>query len=337
MGFANREMMYLVVLPLLMILFYVWALKRRRSLMKHFLQKDLIKELTQSVDERKRFLKSVLLVLGLSFAVFSLLRPTWGYHWEEVKRKGLDIIVAIDTSKSMLAEDIKPNRLKRTKLAVKDLVAKLKGDRIGLVAFAGTAFLQCPLTVDYNGFMLALDSIDVGVIPRGGTSISSAIKEVVKGHEGGLKKNKIMILITDGEDHEGNPIKAALEAKKDGIIIYCIGIGTKEGDLIPVRDETGRMSFMKDRLGNVVKSRLDESTLQRIAIDTGGAYIRSASTDFGLDYIYDDKLKAIERREIETKMKKHYQERFQIPLLVAFILFALEPLINDRKRRKWLI
>jgi Ca-activated chloride channel family protein len=331
MRFGNIHAAYLLWLVLGVIVFYLWAFKRRRRALEEFAQRELLPQLTASLDIKKQRLKISLIILAICLSLFSLLRPQWGFHWEEVKRKGLDILIAIDTSKSMLAEDVKPNRLERSKLAVKDLLRKLKGDRIGLIAFSGTAFLQCPLTVDYNGFMLSLNDLSVGTIPRGGTSISSAIREAIKSYEGGQKKYKILILITDGEDHEGDPLKAAKEAKKEGIKIFRIGIGTEEGELIPITDEAGNKVFLKDRQGNVVKTRLDEVSLQKIALSTGGSYVRASGAEFGLDLIYEKKLSKMEKREFESRMRKHYEERFQIPLAIALLLLFLEPFISERR------
>jgi len=261
------------------------------------------------------------------------MRPQWGFKWQEVNQQGLDILIAIDTSKSMLATDVKPNRLEKSKLAVKDLLKKLKGDRAGLIAFSGTAFLQCPLTSDYNGFMLALDDLNATSIPRGGTSISSAIKVAIDSYEGDQKKYKVLILITDGEDHEGNPVKTAEEAAKKNIRIFCIGIGTTEGDLIQIADNSGKRTFLKDNSGNIVKTSLNETVLKQIAVAANGMYVRSSGTDFGLDVIYDKKLSAMERRDLKARMDKVYYERFQIPLTIALIFLLLEMVITNKKTR----
>lgn len=334
MKFDNPNILYAFFIPVALILFYIWAARRQRSVRETFAARKLLPELTTFFDSRKCRLKNIFLVIAISLAVLSLMRPKWGFHWEEVKRKGLDIIIALDTSKSMLAEDMKPNRLERSKLAIKDLVRELKGDRIGLIAFSGTAFLQCPLTVDYNGFLLSLDHLDAGTIPRGGTSISSAIKEAMKSYEGEEGQYKVLIITTDGEDHEGNPVKTAEEAKRKGIKIFCVGVGSKSGELIPITDKKGKFGFVKDRSGNVVKTRLDENTLKTIALTTGGSYVHATPTEFGLDFIYRKKLSKIEKRDIETKMKKYYEERFQVPLGIAFLLFAIVPFISDKKRKK---
>jgi len=301
-------------------------------MLNKFAESNLLNDLSFSLDNNKRKVKLILFNLSVFFCLFALMRPQWGFQWEEVKRKGLDILIAVDTSKSMLAEDVKPNRLNRSKLAVKDLIKKLKGDRIGLIAFAGKAFLQCPLTLDYSGFMISLDGLGVNTIPKGGTSVSSAIFEALKSYEGGLNKYKILIIITDGEDHKGKVINAAKQAKKEGVKIFCIGIGTKEGELIPVPDNQGKNLFLRDRQGNFVKSRLGETVLQEVGLITGGGYVKAAGAEFGLDLIYEEKLSKMEKKDFEGKMRKRYDERFQIPLAVALLILLLESFIFERKR-----
>jgi Ca-activated chloride channel family protein len=328
MKFGNLHSIHFIWLLLALILFFIWAFKKRKKAMEDFADKELLNDLIPSLDKKRQRLKIVLICASVFFIIIALMRPQWGFEWKEVKRSGLDILIAIDTSKSMLAEDVKPNRLERSKLAVKDLIKKLKGDRIGLIAFAGSAFLQCPLTVDYSGFMLSLDALDVNTIPKGGTSITSAIETALKSYEGGAKKYKVLVIITDGEDHEGTPVEIATKAKEEGIKIFTIGIGTKEGELIPIRDEAGNLTFLKDRNGNVVKTRLDETTLQQIALTTGGSYVKATRTEFGLDLIYEEKLSKMEKREIENRMIKKYYERFQIPLIIALLLLCIEPFIN---------
>lgn len=332
MKFGNIYAIHFIWLILGLIVFYYWAFRKRQKKMEGFADRKLLNELASSLNIRKQRLRIFILVLAFVFAAFSLMRPQWGFHWQEIKRRGLDIIIAVDTSKSMLAEDVKPNRLDRAKLAVQDFVKHLKGDRIGLIAFAGNAFLQCPLTVDYKGFLLTVKAMSVDTIPKGGTSISAAIKEGVKSFEGGLKKYKVLILITDGEDNEGNPVKAAEEAEKEGIKIFSIGIGTSDGELIPITDEKGNKMYLKDRQGNVVKSRLDETTLQKTAHTTGGSYVRASAAGFGLNLIYEEKLSKMEKRELKGKMAKLYEERFQIFLLGAVLLLTAEMLISEKSK-----
>lgn len=331
MRFAAANFAFGFIIIFALGVFYYWSAKRRQAALEKFAQKELLEELLSSVDYRKRALKVSLIFLAVIFCLLALMRPQWGFQWEEVKRKGVDILIALDTSKSMLAEDVKPSRFERSKLAIEDLVRKLKGDRVGLIAFSGSAFLQCPLTVDYGGFLLSLENTDIQTIPKGGTSMSSAIREALRSYAGGQKKYKVLVVITDGEDHEGDAQQVALEAKKEGINIFCIGIGTAEGDLIPVTDEVGQKVFLKDGQGNVVKSRLDESALQKIVLNTGGVYVKATNTEFGLDLIYWEKIAKMEKRELESKMNKHYEERFQIFLWVALLLLIGEFLISDKK------
>ncbi len=332
--FAQLNLIYLLWLVPILALFYIWSFRNHRKILRRFADETLLNELTLSLDMRKRRLKTVLIITAILFGLFSLMRPQWGFHWEKIKRKGIDILIAIDTSKSMLADDVKPNRLERSKLAVKDMIKKLNGDRIGLIAFSGDAFLQCPLTVDYSGFMLSLDSLDTDTIQKGGTSISSAIMEAIKVYKKEQKKYKILVLITDGEDHAGDPVKMAKDAKKEGVKIFCIGIGTKEGELIPITNKDGGKGFLKDKSGNAVKTRLDESTLQKIALDTGGCYVRSSGANFGLDLIYEQKLSKIKKKEFKEKMIRRFEERFQIPLAICLLLLLLEPFISERKKRR---
>ena len=300
--------------------------------MERFAERDLIQEIAPSVSVWKKVFKIIMLTLAFSLALFSLARPQWGFEWEEIKRTGLDILIAIDVSKSMLAKDVKPNRLERSKFAVKDLMKKLNGDRVGLVAFAGTSFLQCPLTIDYDGFLLALDDLSADSIPRAGTSISSAIKEAKDVFKDIDSKYKVFVIITDGEELEGDALNAAQDAAKSGIRIYCVGVGTPEGDLIPSIDEQGQRGYKADKSGNVVKTRLNEELLKRISISTGGNYARAAQSDFGLLLLYDKSISKLEKRDIESKMRKNYQERFQIFLALSLAILLLEPLISERKR-----
>ena len=333
MRFAQAYFAFCFWIILGLAAFIMWAFRRKRSAMNRFAEPELLNQLALAVNFKRQRLKYIIIITALIFTILALMRPQWGFQWQEVKRRGLDILIAIDTSKSMLATDMKPNRLMRSKLAVKDLIKKLKGDRIGLIAFSGSSFLQCPLTVDYNGFLLALNDLNTGTIPMGGTNISSAMRLAAESYEGDASKYKILVIITDGEDHQGESLRLAEELKKQGIKVFCVGVGTKEGDLIQIVDRNGKRSFLKDKKGNVVKSRLNEEVLQRIALTTGGTYVRSSGAEFGLDLIYEERLSKMEKREIKAQMSKLYYERFQIPLFIALLFLIIEPFINDRKKR----
>ena len=334
MRFANPYILhFLWLMPLLAA--GMWAfLSRRRALMSRFIASDLLDEIVCDWSFRRDRLKAIVLIVVFFLSIVAIARPQWGYQWEEVKRKGLDILLLVDTSKSMLTQDVKPNRLERTKLAVKDLIKNLKGDRIGLVAFAGDAFMMCPLTTDYGGFLLSLSDLDSSIIPRGGTNVGKALEEAIRGYDKTPSQFKAIIMVTDGDNLEGDPLAVAKKAKDQGIKIFCVGVGTQEGDLVRYQDEQGQWQFLKDEQGNFVKSRLNESLLQRIAYETGGAYVRSSGAEFGLDYIYQQHLTKIEKREIDDKMQKKYFERFQIPLALVLMLLIFEILIDTRKEER---
>jgi len=332
MKFGASYMAVWLWLVVCVALFYALAARARKRAMKDFAEEKLLADISSSFDPRKRRVKNFLLVLAVLMLAIGLMRPQWGFRWREVKRKGIDILIALDTSNSMLAEDVLPNRLDRAKLAIKDLVKKLRGDRIGLVVFSGTAFLQCPLTLDYEGFLLSLDDVDVSAIPIGGTSLSRAIYTSIASYEGGAGDDRALIVITDGEDLEGGIEKAIEKARAEKVKIYSVGIGSPEGELIPVTNSRGKQSFLKDAEGNVVRTRLEEGTLQKMALETGGMYVRGTGAEFGLDLIYEEKLSKMEKQELKSRMEKHYFERFQVPLAIAILLLLLESLIGDRKR-----
>ncbi|MCK6555218.1 VWA domain-containing protein [Candidatus Binatia bacterium] len=313
--------------------FLWWALRRRRLALQRFAEARLLPALVPELDLRRYRWRAALGVLAVALIALALAGPQWGFHWQEVRREGVDVIVALDTSRSMQATDVKPNRLARAKLAITDLVRELQGDRIGLVAFAGTAFVQCPLTVDYGAFDASLRAVHTGIIPRGGTALAAAIDTALEAFEARQSKHEALVLITDGEDHEGDVAAAAKRAAERGVKIYTVGIGTTAGELIPGGTGEGD-GFLKDRQGNVVKSRLDENTLQQIATDTGGAYVHGEGPDLGLAILYRDYIARMDKRELHTAMQRRYEERFQWPLLLAVLLLLVEPLIGDRRRRK---
>ncbi|MFA4888923.1 MAG: VWA domain-containing protein [Candidatus Omnitrophota bacterium] len=331
MRFARGNFLEVFLIILVIVLFYFWVFKARKKAEEKFAAAGLLKGLLESFNPARQRLKASLIVLALFLSLIALMRPQWGFRWEEAKRKGLDIMIAVDTSKSMLAEDVLPSRLERTRLAIKDFLKNLSGDRIGLIAFSGSAFLQCPLTVDYSGFLLSLEDLNVESIPRGGTNIASAIKEAMRSFAAGENSHNLLVIISDGENLEGDAESAAKEAIKAGVSIYTIGVGTKQGELIPLGAEGSQKAFLKDASGNVVKSRLDEAALEKIALITGGSYVRYAPLEFGLGLLYRERFSQMEKKEILGIMNKRYTERFQWPLAAALILFLLEPLVSERK------
>ncbi len=309
-----------------------WTARRRRRDLARFADARLLPQLAAQVNEAARRAKSTLLVATLLLTVVAMAGPQWGFRWQEVRHRGADILIALDVSKSMLAEDVKPNRLARAKLAIRDMIPLLQGDRIGLIAFAGTSFLQCPLTVDYDAFLLVLDDLSPETIPRGGTSLASAIDTGLEALRGSASGSRAMILITDGEDQRGDARAAARRAAEAGVTIHCVGIGTPEGELIPITDDQGHPTFLKDREGRTVKSRLDEATLQAIARETGGSYVRATGASFGLDRLYRERIASLSKQEFETRMERQREERFQWPLAAAWLILLIETMVGERRR-----
>jgi Ca-activated chloride channel family protein len=330
--FGNATSFWLLGVVPVLVVFLVWAFRARRRALERFAAQPLVDRLANSIRPVARRWKAVLVVAVVLFTALAMAQPRWGFEWREVKHNGVDVMVLFDVSKSMLTEDVRPNRLTQAKYAVQDLLGKLRGDRIGLIAFAGTAFVQCPLTVDYEAFRLTLKDADPRIIPRGGTAIVVAIRTALKAFEASEGRDRAIVLITDGEETDGDALTAADEAAKAGVKIYAIGVGTAEGELIPVREEGKPMDFLKDREGKVVKSRLDEETLKQLALKTGGIYVRSAAGDFGIDTIYDKGIAQLQRKEYEARLQKQYFERFQWPLGMAFALLALESFVSDRRK-----
>lgn len=309
------------------IAFFWWAFRERERALATFVDAALVPIVVPDLDRRRRRVRAVLLTAGIGALALALAGPMWGFHWEEVRREGVDLVVALDTSKSMLASDVAPNRLARAKLAVQDLLAELQGDRIGLVAFAGSAFVQCPLTLDRNAFRESLDAVEVGLIPRGGTNLTEAIDASLEAFEGRQGSHQAVVLITDGEDHEGKVEDAIKHATDRGVKVFTVGIGTAEGELIPTEGGT----FLKDRKGQVVKSRLDEETLKKLALDTGGVYLHAVGTDLGLSALYREHVASMEKRELASTLERRYEHRFQIPLAIGILLLVVEQVLGDRR------
>ncbi len=302
---------------------------RRLRALEQFVSPELRNELTRNVSSRRRGSKKILFLLAIFCCFLALARPQYGFKWVEVKRKGIDILFALDTSKSMLAEDIKPNRLERAKFAVMDFVGQLEGDRVGMMPFSGSTFLMCPLTTDYSAFEQSLNAIDTGIIPKGGTDIATAIK----GAENILDNaanHKLLILITDGENLQGDSLQAAEKAAKQGMRIFTVGVGSKEGELIPI-DRKGKAGFLKDETGKYVTSRLDETQLAHIAEKADGLYVPLGNRGEGLQTIYQEKLALIPKEELDERRHKVPLERFQWAVAAALCLIVIEFLLGGRR------
>jgi Ca-activated chloride channel family protein len=328
------ELLFAYVLVPFLAAFLWLALRWKRNALVRFGDYELVKRLTRTSSPKGQAVKSVLMVLAVAAFVTALARPQFGTRIETIRREGQDIIVALDLSNSMLAEDIAPNRLDRAKLAVAQLIERLDGDRIGLVAFAGEAFVQSPLTSDYGAAMLFLNAMEPGIIPLQGTNLGAALVVALDAYDEEAQQHSVLIVITDGEDHEGEIESAVSRAVDSGIEIHAVGIGSREGVPIPEFDESGRRSgFKRDADGSVVTTRLDEATLQRIAQQTGGSYIRATGSGRALNALADE-IVALDGREFEAQQVTQFEEQYQIFLGLAILLLFTEFFVPDRKRVK---
>lgn len=323
----------LLVIPLLALLF-VRAERRAASRLREFVSERLLPGLARTVDRRRRKLRFVLVLLGLAFLIAALAQPRWGYIYEDVKRKGLDLIFAIDTSRSMLSNDVPPNRLQRVKLAAQDLLNELQGDRAGLIAFAGRAFLQAPLTIDYTAAVSAINDLDTNTIPEGGTNISAAIELAVGTFGKSAIGNRALIVFTDGEELNGDAVKTAKAAADAGVRVFTVGVGTPEGSLIPINSETGGTAFVKDSNGQVVKSKLDEKRLQEIAEATAGFYLHLEDGPRTMNQLFTEGLAKMQTGEIDDRMSRRPIERYQWPLGAALLALTACYLVRERKRER---
>ena len=309
-----------------------WWEQQRQSQMARFAAVHLLGRLTRNISSRRRLLKKGVWLLSLFCCFLALARPQYGFKQVEVKRKGIDILFALDTSKSMLTEDIRPNRLERAKLAIIDFVGNLEGDRVGLLPFAGSAFLMCPLTIDYSAFEETLAAMNTAIIPRGGTDLAKAIVEA----ESSLAENanhKILILLTDGENLEGDALAAATRAAQKGMTIFTVGVGTTAGELIPL-PAGGPGNFVKDETGKFITSKLDEKALAAIAEAAGGIYVPLGATGEGLERIYKEKLSLIPKKDLAEQKVNEPLERFRWPLGAAILLLMMEFITSGRKSER---
>ncbi len=303
-------------------------LEQRRTRQLHrFAAAPLTSGLTLHLSRSKRRLKNCLLLAAILLCFIALARPQYGQRWVDVKHKGIDILFALDTSKSMLAEDVRPNRLERSKLAIMDFVSGLSGDRVGLLPFAGSSFLVCPLTADYQAFEQTLMSIDQTTIPDGGTDIGAAIDTALETLTNEAN-HKLLVVVTDGEELQGNVLAAARRAAENGMVVHAVGVGTHKGELIPDPVSGG---FVQDRSGRFVRSRLDRASLDAIAQKTGGLSVLLGSQGQGLETIYREKLALVPPTELAEKRKQVPIERFGWPLAAAIVLLALELIMSPRK------
>ena len=326
----------LALIPLVAALLWRAATLRRRALAR-FGDLALVRQLSRTVNARARFWKAALVLAALGFAVVAMARPQFGSRVETVRREGMDIVVALDLSTSMLAEDIAPNRLQRAKLEIQRLIERLDGDRIGLIAFAGQAFVQSPLTSDYGAARLFLNAMDTELMPVQGTDLGAALELALDAFTDAPVEDRLIIVVTDGEDHEGGIEAAVARANEAGVTIHTVGIGSADGVPIPEFDAAGgRTGFKRDEAGAVVTTRLDEATLREVAARAGGQLFRSTPEASELTALIEE-VAGLAGREIDAREVTQFEEQFQIFLGAAILLLFWESLWTDRKKtaRVW--
>ena len=330
MQFEHPHLLWfaLVLVPAL-IAFFWWTARVKQKLIGQFIAARLIDALTVGVSVGRQKTRVVLLIAAVVLAVLALARPQMGFSWEEARSRGLDIVVAIDTSRSMLATDVAPNRLRRAQLAALDLKRLARADRLGLVAFAGGAFLQCPLTLDDEVFRQSVDALDVNIIPQGGTALSEAIAAAKGAFKKDNDNHKVLVLFTDGEDHDGDALDAAKTAGKEGLRIFTVGVGTSGGELLRTVDVSGRSEFIKDADGNAVKSRLNEKLLQDMAQETGGFFMLLSGANT-MNVLYERGLAPLPKSDLASQQIKRPHERYQWLLGIAIALLLAEVLLPER-------
>ncbi len=332
MQFFHPEWLNGLWLVILVFLFFVWTGQRKRKLLEKFAAWQTLELLSQSHSDTKERVKKGLFLIVLTLLIITLAQPQWGEAKKEVQRKGVEIIFLVDTSLSMLAEDIPPSRIEKAKLEMKAFLRQLKGDRIGIVTFAGSGFIQSPLTLDYDAFLLFVNSIQVGYIPDAGTSLSEAIRSAVKAFPKTKQKSRVIILLSDGEDLEGNVEAAVKMTREAKVRIYSIGIGTKEGAPIPLRSEHGKVSgYKKDRSGEVVITKLNEELLTQIAEQTGGLYTQVSPSEREIEWIYRH-TQNLEKKEFKQQLVVERENHFQFFLGVALLVLLSEMLISNAKK-----
>jgi len=320
----------LAFLPLLVLL-YARAERRSAIKLREFVSPRLLPQLAGNVNRVRRAIRFAFVLFALALATIALAKPRWGYTYEDVKRRGLDLLFAVDTSRSMLSNDVAPNRLERVKLAAQDLITELQGDRAGLIAFAGRAFLQAPLTIDYDAAVESINDLDTKTIPEGGTNISEAIALATQTFGKSAMGNRALIIFTDGEELSGDAVSEAKKAADAGVKIFAIGVGTSQGSLIPV-EGNGEAGFVKDAKGQVVKSKLDENRLREIAQATGGIYLHLESGPQTMRQLYAAGLSKLKTAEIDARLSSRPIERYEWPLAGAIVALIASLFINDRKR-----
>lgn len=328
MNFAQPHILHFLWLMPLTVLLFIVANRRKSRAMERFAEPKLLRRLTGETHKGRRILQSAFLVGALCLMILALAGPRWGSHYQEVHQKGVDIMMVLDVSQSMRVADIKPDRLERAKREISDFIRVVQGDRVGLVAFSGAAYTQCPLTLDYGALYMFLNALGPDMVPVPGTDLGAALETAISAFDPASETDKVILLITDGEDNEKRGLKAARDAAEKGIKIFVFGIGDPSGGPIPAAQ--GKGGFKKDKEGQLILSRLNEAGLKEIASVTGGAYIRSMAGDLDLDLLYFEGIKQkTDAATLKSGKIKVHEERFALFLMAAFFLLFLEGLIRE--------
>ncbi len=320
----------MLIIPILTV-FYIWSRIARKRALRRFGNEEILKFLMPFASRFRPMLKFSVLMLALAFIIAGIAGPQYGSKLKKVKREGIELIIALDVSNSMLAEDIQPNRLDRSKLAISRLVDKLKDDKIGLIVFAGDAYTQLPITSDYNSAKLFLNSVNTQIVPKQGTAIGAAIALAMRSFSPSSKANKAIIVITDGENHEDDAVSVAKSAVENGIVVHTIGMGLPQGSPIPVL-RNGAKEYLKDNQGNVVITKLDETMLEQIATAGDGVYVRANNAQVGLNTLFDE-INKLEKTEMESLVYSDYEDQFQYFFAIGLFLILLEFVILERKNK----
>lgn len=329
--FAHPEFLWgFLVIPLLIILFVFSRMARRKAL-RRFGSEGLMKVLMPYASGARPVFKFMVVLLALVFFIFGLARPQFGSKLKKVKREGVELVIALDVSNSMLAEDIEPNRLERAKRAISRLIDRLSDDKIGLIVFAGEAFTQLPITTDYNSAKMFLESVHTDIVPVQGTAIGAAIELASRSFSPTGDSNKAIIIITDGENHEDNAVDVARQAAEKGIIVHTIGMGLPQGAPIP-EYRYGQKDYKKDARGNTVITKLDEPMLEQISAAGKGIYVRANNAQVGLNALFDE-VNKMEKTEMESNVYSEYEDQFQYLFAIGLALLLIEFLILERKNR----
>ncbi len=330
---SPRLLLLLWLLPFMGLL--LWhARRKRRQAAERFADHPMLVHLQPTAERWRGVLRTVLLLAGVGLLVVAVARPRWGLYFQEVRSRGVDVFVLLDVSRSMTAEDVRPSRLERAKSDIRDLLARVRGDRVGLIAFAGAAVVTVPLTTDHGFFEMVLDDIDTDSAPRGGSLIGDAIRKALASMPVEPDRDQVLVLITDGEDHDSFPEEAAQAAADRGVKIFALGLGdVEQGKRIPIRDERGSLQFLQHE-GQEVWSKLDERVLKSVALTTGGAYIPARTSAYDLGQIYEDHLAELAQGSAVTERRRRYRERFQWFLAFGLGCLLLEMTIPRYPRKR---